>query len=247
MDSTGTYGAVNSLESSVNVWHMEDYKPAGPAIQQAPSEAWSIAFVPRHAADPVLLAIAGGSSQSVKLWDAGTSKQTASIPMPANEDRKRKEQFTLSVAVSPDGRRIAAAGMDGCVAVFDLATAQLLHRLEGHFKPVRSLTFTPDSKHLLTACDDMHAGLFDVEGGALIESFSGHESWVLSVACHPDGTAFATGGSDGKVSLWDLGSRTRAQTLGEHSDQVWGVAWRADGSRLASVSDDRSICLYDFA
>ena len=33
--------------------------------------------------------------------------------------------------------------MDGTVAVFDAPTGKLLHTLDGHFKPVRDLTFTP--------------------------------------------------------------------------------------------------------
>ena len=42
-----------------------------------------------------------------------------------------------------DGRRIAAGGMDGTVALFDAASGKLLHTLDGHFKPVRDLCFTP--------------------------------------------------------------------------------------------------------
>jgi WD repeat-containing protein 61 len=49
----------------------------------------------------------------------------------------------LSVAYSPDGRRLACGCMDGVVAVFDVDSGKLLHALEGHFKPVRSLVFTP--------------------------------------------------------------------------------------------------------
>lgn len=79
----------------------------------------------------------------------------------------------LSVAASPDGRRIAAGSMSGAVAVWDAATGQLLHSLPGHFKPVRGLAFTPDSRHVLTACDDMHSHMYDVEHGALVEAFSG--------------------------------------------------------------------------
>ena len=59
------------------------------------------------------------------------------------EDAFKKDSFVLSVAQSPDGRRLASGSMDGSVAVFDMATGSLLHTLEGHFKPVRSLCFTP--------------------------------------------------------------------------------------------------------
>ena len=64
-------------------------------------------------------------------------------PSLQGDEKQRKERFVLSVAYSPDGRRLAAGSMDGTVAVFDVATGGLLHTLEGHFKPVRGLAFTP--------------------------------------------------------------------------------------------------------
>lgn len=70
-------------------------------------------------------------------------KQVAQLAMPEAGDKQRRERFALSVAYSPDGRRIAAGGMDGSVALFDVATGKLLHTLGGHYKPVRDLTFTP--------------------------------------------------------------------------------------------------------
>jgi len=65
------------------------------------------------------------------------------------EDTFKKEKFVLSVAQSPDGRWLASGSMDGTVAVFDAATGQLLHTLDGHFKPVRSLCFTPGARLLI--------------------------------------------------------------------------------------------------
>ena len=47
------------------------------------------------------------------------------------------------MAYSPDGKRLACGSMDGTVGVFDVASGKLLHTLDGHFKPVRALTFTP--------------------------------------------------------------------------------------------------------
>lgn len=244
-DASGTYAASSSLDSSIRVWNVQDHTSKA-LIETPPSETWAVAFHP--AQDRLLIAAAGGRSYKVVLWDAEARKAQASLKLPSKgEDTKAKDAFALSVAVSPDGRRVACGAMDGSVAVFDLEANALLHTLEGHSKPVRGLTFTPDSRMLLTACDDMHAHLYDVEHAALVDAFSGHESWVLCVGVHPDGSAFASGSSDSKVKLWDLHTRTCAQTLAEHSDQVWGVAFRPDGSRLVSVSDDKSVALYDFA
>ena len=49
----------------------------------------------------------------------------------------------LSVAFSPDGKRLACGVMDGTVALFDVPSGQLMHTLTGHHKPVRDVCFTP--------------------------------------------------------------------------------------------------------
>lgn len=59
------------------------------------------------------------------------------------DEKFKKDRFVLSVAFSPDGQRLACGSQDGTVAVFDVSSGKFLHSLEGHFKPVRSLTFTP--------------------------------------------------------------------------------------------------------
>ncbi|KAK9829667.1 hypothetical protein WJX72_007240 [[Myrmecia] bisecta] len=244
VDSTATYAASSALDSYIRVWNLNDNSTKA-VLETPPSETWQITFHP--SSDPLLVAAAGGSSNMVTIYNADTSQKHATLLLPTGDEKFKKEKFVLSVAYSPDGRRLACGSMDGTVCIFDVAAGTLLHTLEGHYKPVRSLAFTPDSQMLVTGCDDMHSHLYDVENAFLIEAFSGHESWVLSVACHPDGSAFATGSSDSKVKLWDLQTRTCAQTLTEHTDQVWGVAFRSDGSRLASVSDDKSLAIYDFA
>jgi WD40 repeat protein len=61
------------------------------------------------------------------------------------EDKSRRERFVLSVAHSPDGQRLACGAMDGTVCVFDTTTGAVVSSMQGHFKPVRSLTFMPGS------------------------------------------------------------------------------------------------------
>ena len=60
----------------------------------------------------------------------------------------------LSVAFSPDGKRLACGVMDGTVVVFDVPSSKLMHTLTGHHKPVRDVCFTPGKSYILfpTAC-----------------------------------------------------------------------------------------------
>ena len=52
--------------------------------------------------------------------------------------------------------------MDGIINVFDVESGALLHTLEGHAMPVRSLCFSPDSHLLLTASDDREMKIYEV-------------------------------------------------------------------------------------
>ena len=51
---------------------------------------------------------------------------------------------------------MASGAIDGIINVFDVESSKLMHTLEGHAMPIRSLTFSPDSQRLLTGSDDCH-------------------------------------------------------------------------------------------
>ncbi|MGH8637097.1 MAG: c-type cytochrome, partial [Burkholderiales bacterium] len=60
----------------------------------------------------------------------------------------------IAVAVSPDGRLVAAAGIRGSVAIVERATRRLARTLVGPGLPVWSAAFFPDSRTLLTGGTD---------------------------------------------------------------------------------------------
>ena len=273
VDASGTFAASSSLDSFVRIWYLDDSVTKA-VIETPPGETWQIAFPPvSNDGGPQLIAAAGGASNKVVLWSADTAEKVAEMSLPEPTARggaangaaspssaspsggpspsassSSKDRFVLSVAYSPDGKRIACGSMDGGVALFDVASGKLLTSLPGHHRPVRSVAFSADSTKVLTACDDMHSHVYDATNGALVAALGGHASWVTAVAPHPGGVFAATASSDSTVKLWDLRSAGGAsgplQTAREHSDQVWGVSWSGDGTKLASVSDDKSVCVY---
>ena len=60
----------------------------------------------------------------------------------------------ISMAISPDGAWVAAAGIGGAVAVIDRKTRNLARTLVGPGLPVWSVAFLPDSRTLLTGGAD---------------------------------------------------------------------------------------------
>ncbi|KAM7519663.1 hypothetical protein LguiB_018625 [Lonicera macranthoides] len=251
---SGRIAASASIDSFVRVFDVESNNTIA-TLEAPPSEVWQMQFNPKG----TTLAVAGGSSASVKLWDTAEWQLVATLSIPRPEgpkpsDKSANKKFVLSVAFSPDGRHLACGSMDGTISVFDVARAKFLHHLEGHSMPVRSLVYsTFDSRVLVSGSDDGHVHMYDAEGKTLFGSMSGHASWVLSVDVSPDGAAIATGSSDKTVKLWDPKMRAAVQTMTNHLDQVWAVAFQPPGGsgtracQLASVSDDKGISLYEYS
>jgi WD40 repeat protein len=65
------------------------------------------------------------------------------------------------VTFSPDGRRLASAGLDETVKVWNTATGQEVLSLAGHPGAVASVAFSPDGQRLASASLDGTVKVWD--------------------------------------------------------------------------------------
>src|SRR5262249_51885526 len=69
----------------------------------------------------------------------------------------------FAVAFHPNGARLATAGRDGAVVLWDLARGEEVVRLPWHKSFVWSLAFSPDRATLASGSGDSTVGLWDTE------------------------------------------------------------------------------------
>jgi WD40 repeat protein/predicted Zn-dependent protease len=179
--------------------------------------------------------------KTVKVWDALKGRQLLDL---------KGHNYVLSVAFSPDGRRLATAdltttGKPGDVKVWDARTGRELLALKGQTDRVNSLAFSPDGRHLASAALDKTVKVWDARTGQETFTLKGHTDIVMCVAFSPDGKHLASASGDKTVKLWDARTGLEVLSLRGHTDTVVSVAFSPDGECLASASGDQTVKVWD--
>jgi WD40 repeat protein len=152
-----------------------------------------------------------------------------------------------TMAISPDGRRLATGSGSGVVGLWDPEAGRLIARARAYDGAVSPAVFGPDGRSFATGGADAIVRLWDGTTAAPLHALRGHTGVILSISFSPDGRRLATASEDRTVRLWDVATGRLLATCRAHSDIVRAVAFSPDGRRLASIGRDPIARLWDVA
>ncbi|GAA1826586.1 serine/threonine-protein kinase [Actinomadura chokoriensis] len=135
------------------------------------------------------------------------------------------------VAISPDGRTVAAGGLDSTITLWDVATGRVLRTIR-RAGWVGALAFSPDGASLAgSSTSPGQLLVWDVATGRLKVNVRTGEYGLNALAYSPDGRTIA--GANPDARLFDAATgRTRAEFDLGHSG-VNAVAFSPDGGTVA--------------
>jgi WD40 repeat protein len=200
----GARMATAGLDRTGALWRLDGRRSIGTSVADHSAAVTEVHYTP----DGRMLVTAGADGEVV-VRDVAADRVRHVLHLGGE---------VLTVGLDASGRRVAAAGTNGAVRVFDLATGAPVAELDVGASWVHQVAFDPVSGALAVAVDNGR------------------------------GTGESTGDEPGHVLVWDprTGKEVGPRIVRPDGLPV-GLAWRPDGGQLAVAMDNNVIRLYDRA
>jgi WD40 repeat protein len=176
------------------------------------------------------------ADRTVRHWLAASA--------PPRRELSEHRGPVYAVRFSPDSTRIATAGADGMLRLWDLQEGVPLYEIE-HGYPVLDVSFRPDGNRLVTAGLKPVIRLLDSDARPVKRFTQGLEDAVYSVHFHPSGSYVLSGGGGRHWQMWAESSDTPVRQCPGHNGTIRRAVWNQKAGRVASVDDLGELFIWD--
>lgn len=204
------------------------------------------------AADLRLIAFESGRDGVVSVWDTETGRSWQ-LPPPRREGGLAESVGELvSLAFSPDSRRILGGSNNGNIYLWDIENG-IPVTFRAHEDTVFAIAFSPDGTKIASGSEDFTVRIWKIDSQEYESVSCGVQ--VLSIAFSPDGKYIAAVSVDHDnysqddgltIGLFDpdqLGKPLRTFPAGLSDAQC--LTWSSDGSHLAAAFFDRHVRIWN--
>ena len=238
------------VATSLGVFAWQQYRHSAVSEAQSIVRSAQALFASDQSFDALLEAIRG-QQQVQKLWNADSTLQTQASKIIEQillnirqQNRLDGHQASIVAAnFSPDGQRLATAGVDQKINLWN-PEGTLLATLEGHTSTIVKVRFSPNDDLLASASDDGTIRVWTTEGAPKqVINSQINNIWGLDFS--PDGQTLAVCGQVGEAELWQLdGTFIRNFDSGGTLPSICDLAYSPRGNQVAISSNNGTVTLW---
>ncbi|HYG17398.1 MAG TPA: High-affnity carbon uptake protein Hat/HatR, partial [Ohtaekwangia sp.] len=185
----------------------------------------------------------GGSDGKIIRWTEHNFQWKSEVLVA----RDNYQYYTI--AVSPDGNFLAAAGLfagdetRNYVELYNLKDMKSPRKIEGYSFAIENLSFTPDNKGFYARDNSGHSIRFsDLQTAREVIKSTVK---INAIALNADGTVLAGAGENGSLFLWDIKNNYAPTEVKNMGDHLTTVTFAPEGRRLVIGDNTGIVKIYD--
>lgn len=193
----------------------------------------------------------GVATMSARSWDATTGKNVVNYGPQSNGS-------VLSIAWSPDGKRVAVTGSGQAVQIYNAGTGKLLDTYPANGQASLSVktgasmlsggsgamatAWSPDGTLMATSFFGSYGTsvqVWDTTTNKLVYNYTGNADVVGSLSWSPDGIYIVSASYDGSTQVWNARTGQKIHDFENNQRQLGQAAWSPDGKTIAYIVNDQ--------
>ena len=148
-----------------------------------------------------------------------------------------------SLDFSADGLRLASAGRDGFVRIWNVADGSPSQELRADQVANWTVRFLAGNR--LFAAGERHSRLWDLSTGHVLKTFGTNNQLYYGAEPAPDGQRVVFGNYDGQIGVWNFEGQASGVLIGQHSRFVSLSKELAGDGRFAVTGGDAAVLVTD--
>ena len=230
-------GGINGREvGEILVWNRKN----GVIIQRLTGHSGPISAIAFSPNGDQLFSSMGGqvvaNQGEVIGWDWKSGQQTFK-----NDQLRGVRRIDLS----PDGKLIAVAQMEGRVRLLNSLDGTVITKLgesgDNHF----SAAFAPNGKSLAVGSAIWDVSVFDLETGKCSWQTTEHSGAITGIAFHPSGRRIISVSVDKSMKIWNAASGELLLDLPNDETELFDIEISPDGNTIACFGEAPYVTLRD--
>ena len=167
---------------------------------------------------------------NVEVWRVEDAKKIATMEVTRGDD-------VQCLAVSKDGRWIAAGTDEGEVYVWDAETREQVWSHREDTRDINAVDFSSDSTRLVSGSDNTKAAVFDIATRKRVQTLD-HQRRVFAAKYSPQGDRIATGTND-SIRVWDSNDGHLLMTIKVGVTPYFNTGLLWSDNHLFTISDSK--------